>query len=95
MFSKDISYYERRLTQERFQTLIAERGDVATVHRKLALLYEGRLEDLKTCQLSYEAAPQPLSPTERSVWSERWNRQPARSSADIPAQLSPADKATN
>ena len=82
MFSKDISYYEARLRQERFQTLIAERCDVATVHRKLAVLYEGRLDDLKASQLSYKAVPQPLSPTESSNWSDLWNRQAARSSAD-------------
>ena len=83
MFSGDISYYEHRLMQERFQTLIAERGDVATVHRKLALLYEERLEDLKASQRTHVSKRKPLSPIDGTRWSDLWNRQPACPSADV------------
>jgi hypothetical protein len=67
----DITYYRRRLFEERFQLGIARNIDTAAVHRKLALLYESRLASLLTnsvrdsCAESVRPAPAP----DRANWS--------------------------
>ena len=48
MFQTDISYYERRLIEERLQLEIADSTDTAAFHGKMVYLYEARIESLQS-----------------------------------------------
>lgn len=71
MAQADITYYRRRLNEERLELGIARNSSTASVHRNLALLYETRLAALlvpRDDDRSWQNEP-PCTTPDRTTWS--------------------------